>query len=1226
MTGREVPMTDATPKWTDQQGLAIGTTGRDVLVTASAGTGKTAVLSQRCVRILADSSDMTDASEILVMTFTEAAAEEMRSRIAQKLQAQYTATRDRRLKYQLLMLDAANISTIHSFCKRLITENFDRLKIDPAFKILAPDEQSLLKSHILDEIIEEAWADPALAQGLGKLLDRRNISGGVGNFLKMIISISEFLDSLPCRTDFFQRARALTDMAGSAARRIAQEQKQIIINKLTECRSQFKYSQFLDRQFIEGGFWSEQIEDDFIKPVDVCIDLLENGDIETCAETLLNHITSKFKRRSKEISAETADLIKEPAKKAIDTFKSLGDYALINPDYAEIVTGAANLQSKVLIELVGRFDRKYTEAKRNVNCLDFADLEHLAFELLADNPDVAGKLQRQFKYIFIDEYQDINTLQQEIISKVSLGGNVFVVGDIKQSIYGFRQSRPEIFLARLADSVDDVDQSGIALRVDLSDNFRSRKGILDFANAVFKRIMKSTVATIDYNEKAYLKNGFKYDPFDGNLVEMYILNEDSDSDSENSLTEVINPVQRQAAFITKRIKKMVGFGGGAAEFKIYDRQTDSSRDVEYRDIVILMRSPARRANEYVEVLRLGDVPVNSQSAAGYFATTEITDCICLLKVLDNPRQDIDFASALRSPFFKVTDSELAMIRANSESNRNSFYDDVKQYIESGPDESLRKKLNDIIADLKRWQKAVRSESLADLLWRVFCEKDYLPFVSALPNGKQRKANLHKLHDRAIGFEGFAGSKTSSVSRFVEYVEKLLDADQDWAPAAPETSADNAVRIMSIHKSKGLEFPVVFLAEMNSRFNRKDSYSDCLVDDAETIGLRIIEPHSKVKLSNMAHQVIAEKKLDMTIAEEMRLLYVAVTRARERLILTASRTQNNCTGILAGCSVMGDEPLRDWQLKSAGCHFDWLMYAFGNNRKVLELFGIEGGSDGGDLFSAELIDRDALDRISAAIMTKRQGLLKTSLKAPKPGAVSKEAKELLQKVKISVNWKYPYIDATKIAAKQSVSDLTHAADEFAKSDFSTALGRKPKVLAVDRTGKAGGMVLGSATHLVIQNIDLTIPVTLESIGKTADKLTADGMISSHIKDKIDFSSIQSFFESDLGRLVLANTDHVKREWPFTFSVNEHALGEPVVVQGIVDMIISTSDGLVVVDFKTDNVTTAGLEDRAAAYTKQICYYSRAVGSIFQQEVSSAWLYFLKCGCSKQVPINRRALGG
>ena len=1210
-------MSESTPKWTDQQGLAIGTTDRDVLVTASAGTGKTAVLSERCVQILSDSSEMTDASAILVMTFTEAAAEEMRSRIGQKLQARLAATRDRRLKYQLLMLDAANISTIHSFCKRVITENFDRVKIDPSFKMLEPDEQSLLKSHVLDEIIEEAWSDPVLSQGMGKLFDRRNIGAGAGSFLRTIISVSEFLDSIPCRGDFFERARALTDMAKFAAGRIAQEQKGIIIRKLRECRSQYEYSQFLDRKFVEGGFWSEQIEDDFIRHVDICIDLLERGDLETCAETLLNNVMPQFKRKSKEISAETGDLIRGPARKANDTIKTLGDLALLNPDYEEIVTGAANLQTKVLIELVGRFDRKYVEAKRQVNCLDFADLEHLAYELLCDNPDIAGKLQRQFKYIFVDEYQDINMLQQEIISRVSRNDNVFVVGDIKQSIYGFRQSRPEIFLRRLEDSVERIDQAGSALRVDLSDNFRSRKGVLDFANAVFGRIMKSDVATIDYDEKAYLRDGFEYEDSDGNLVEMYVLDEDSESDSGNELTEVISAVQRQAAFITKRIKKMVGFGGRGAEFKVYDRHRDEYRDVEYRDIVILMRSPSRRANEYVEVLRLGDVPVNSQSAAGYFATTEISDCVCLLKVLDNPRQDIEFASVLRSPFFKLADSELAMIRAGGDGRRRSFYDNVKQYIEGGGDEGLCEKLRGVLADLNGWRREARRGSLADMLWKVFCEKDYLSFVSALPNGKQRKANLEKLHDRAIGFEGFAGSKTSSVSRFVEYVEKLLEEGQDWAPAAPETSADNAVRIMSIHKSKGLEFPVVFVAEMNSRFNRKDSYSDCLVDDVETMGLRIIEPHSKVKLSNMAHEVIAEKKLDMTVAEEMRLLYVAVTRARERLILTASRKESSCKGLLAGCSVMGDEPLRDWQLKSVSCHFDWLMYAFGNNRKLLELFEIDGGTDGGDLFSAERIGRGELDRISAAVLNKKRAVLDASKKVGKSRSVSKEAKELLRRVKDSVGWEYGYIDATKISAKQSVSELTHAGDEFAKSDFSAAIGRKPKVLEGDKGGKVDGRVVGSATHLVIQNIDLSVPVTLESIRGTAQGLVADGLMPEYIMERIDSGSILRFFESDLGRVVGADNDSVLREWPFTFAVDADGVGETVVVQGIIDMIIKTDEGLVVVDFKTDNVTAEGVADRAEKYTKQIQYYSRAAGAILKRDVVSAWLYFLGCGCCEQV---------
>ncbi|MBE0537583.1 MAG: helicase-exonuclease AddAB subunit AddA [Phycisphaerae bacterium] len=1222
-------MTDGGPRWTVQQKLAIEAMDRDVLVTASAGAGKTAVLAQRCVRILTDPVVGVDVNRILVMTFTEAAAEEMRSRIAGKLRERFAVTRDARLRHQLLMIDAADISTIHAFCKRLITEHFYRLGIDPAFRILEPDEQLLLKSDILRHIVEQAWADPVLAPGLAALLDRRNIGEGRGDFLNHVISISNFLDSLPARSTFFERARALADIVFSVSDELAGAQRKIILGKLGECQSMLRYAQRLDRQ-LAGGHWSDQIQTDLLGPVALCIDRLEGGDVAACADILLDFQMPKFKNKPRDLAGETADKVKAPAKKAMEAFKDLRDLAVISPDYAEIVCGASHLQTKVLIELVQRFDRSFAEAKRQANCLDFADLEQLALRLLTENTDIARKVRDRFKHIFVDEYQDINALQQAVIDRIASGDNVFAVGDIKQSIYGFRQSKPEIFLARLTGAVEDLDTQGGAFRVDLGHNFRSRKGILDFANALFSRIMKSSIAAIDYDERALLMPGFEYRPLDaaaGSLVEMAILDEDGgeeegDTDTD-SLTQIITASQRQAAFIASRIRSMVGANTGVAEFEIYDRAADAYRPVQYGDIVILMRSLAHTANDYVEILRLAGVPVNSQSCAGYFAATEITDCICLLKILDNPRQDIEFAAVLRSPLFRITDSQLAEISAHTgvEDRTAGFCDRVTRYADDGPDASLRRTLRETLDCLARWRIVIARQSLADLFQAIFAETDYVAFVSALPNGKQRKANLYKLHDRAIQFAGFAASRTASPGRFVEYIEKLLERGEDWAPAAAETSADNAVRLMSIHKSKGLEFPVVFLAETNRRFNHRDAWSDCLVDDPETIGLRIIEPHSKVKLSSLAHQVISEKKHAMTIAEEMRLLYVAVTRARERLVVTASRTARQCTGILTDCAIMGDEPLCDWQIKSAQCHFDWLLYAFGGHRRLLAPFAIEGG-DGemyGDLFRVAVVDRDRLDRLSTAIITKKQHAGQTSA-ADVLGPVSEEAAGLVEQITASVTWKYPWADVTGICAKQSVSELTHRDDEWAALNLSAAFHRRPTVLSEPHNGARGGVdprVLGSAAHLVLESLDLSAPVTVDTIRQTAARLVTADRMAAHVAAAVDPDAILGFFSSDLGRVVLDNPAGVLREWPFTIAVDACKLGavstgESVIVQGIVDMLVGTDAGLIVIDFKTDSVDAAGIEERTKRYRTQVAYYAYAARAILRRPVVSAWLYYLACG--------------
>ncbi|MCD6394525.1 MAG: PD-(D/E)XK nuclease family protein, partial [Planctomycetes bacterium] len=671
---------------------------------------------------------------------------------------------------------------------------------------------------------------------------------------------------------------------------------------------------------------------------------------------------------------------------------------------------------------------------------------------------------------------------------------------------------------------------------------------------------------------------------------------------------------------------------GQAEFTVYDKSIDGYRDVQYGDIVILMRSLANRANEYVEMLRLAGIPVNSQSAAGYFATTEITDAVCLLKVLDNPQQDIELAAVLRSPFFKLTDTELAMIRAHAGAGRHtdsnkSFFDCAVLYAAEGPDVQLRAKAGDVLDRLKEWRTDARSESLADLLWRIFRQTGYLSYVSALPNGRQRKANLEKLHDRAIQFEGFTGPRTTSLARFVEYIEKLLDQQGDWAPATPETATDNAVRIISIHRSKGLEFPVVFAAELGHRFNMGDSSADCLIDDPETIGLRIIEPTMRVKFSGMAHQVIAEKKRDQTIAEEMRLLYVAVTRAREKLVLTASRKLTPCTDILTMASAMGDEPPKDWQLQSVRCSFDWLMYALADNRRMLEAFGMDtSDARGDDLLSVDIIQRSQLDAISTEVMRKRQSRLERT-PAAKSAAVSKKALNLLDEIRNSIRWEYPHADVTKVAAKQSVSELTHHDDEFAALYLSGTFQRLPRAFSTaqtDKETKADARTVGTATHLIIQHIDPLTDITTASIRTTLENLVESGMVSTATAAAIDIESIGRLFQSDLGRIVCRHKDALLREWPFTLAVDARQLGanstgEAIVVQGIVDMIVQTPEGLVIIDFKTDNITAEAVGRRKKLYTGQIRYYAHAAGAILRQNVLSAWLYFLKPGRAEQVEV-------
>jgi ATP-dependent helicase/nuclease subunit A len=707
-----------------------------------------------------------------------------------------------------------------------------------------------------------------------------------------------------------------------------------------------------------------------------------------------------------------------------------------------------------------------------------------------------------------------------------------------------------------------------------------------------------------------------------------------------------------------------------------------------------MRSLVKKANDYVEVLRLAGVPVSCQATAGYFQATEISDILSLLKVLDNPQRDIELAAVLRSPIFNVSDTELARIKIHSNiapppSENLNFWNCMLQYSGTGSDAKLAARLKEILACLEDWRTLARRGSLADLIWEVYRQTNFLSFVSALPNGQARKANLLKLHDRAIQFEGFATSAgIPSLTRFVEFIEKLLETGQDWAPAEPQTSAGNAVRILSVHKSKGLEFPVVFLAELETKFNKEDVYADCLADAKYTLGLQIIDRESNSKLRSLAHQVIAEEKLKTALAEEMRILYVATTRARDRLILTASQKKAHCRNVITNGFYFDDQPISDWQLRSCQSPLQWLLLGLSNQKVLHDAFetGLARDMDritgltsnlktfneisckscqkrdkdtgGNSLFSFKLYEQTELQQLSGFVLGLKASKSRP-VRLPSQGKVAKHSRSkssrcltaLLSQIKKSFGWRYQFGNAPDLPAKSSVTELTHRSDEYVQFDYSRALDRQPAALAAkpDLAKPVDHRLIGTATHFVISQIDLKSPVTKESIKNTIEKLLADNAITATVAEHIEVESILAFFKGELGKIVLDNSKNVLRDWPFTFAFpasefpftnydfrfaihdsrttnrepqvtsdeRRTTSDELIVVQGIIDMLIQTPKGLVVIDFKTDDISAGQVAGRAELYRRQLDLYARAASAILKSKSVTKWLYFLRPGCGIEI---------
>ena len=1245
-------------KWTGQQARAIKARGSDVLVTASAGTGKTAVLSGRCVDIVSDKSMCPDVLSILVLTFTEKAAEEMRSRIAGQLKDAYLESSDKNLRRQLMLLAGADISTIHSFCKRLITEYFYKLGLDPSFGIIDEDEQKLIQADVLEKTIDWAWQQEDMRQGLEELFYRRDLRINEG-FASKIIQLSGFLDSVVQRDRWYERAILLAQACGEEESSLGEKQKRIIAKKLAEILNRLKHAQRIYEDNVQAGQWTVKCQEKFIEPVEQCIEFSNAAQWEKCS-AFIRDFKKPMVNKPKDAPKAIAELIQKAVKRAMELFRGLSSQASLNPDYLEKVGVSAGLQTKVMIELVRKFDEYYSQSKRKINCLDFHDLEHYALKLLSEagdseeqlNPsETALSLRRKYRYIFVDEYQDINPVQQNILDLLKSGDNVFEVGDVKQSIYAFRGAEPKIFLEHIKSASTDLKNPANGLRVDLNSNWRSDSGILDFVNRVFGRIMISPLANVDYDESAKLRPGTQDSDkqkteIQKNVVELHILDESSeavetDQDEQSEETgdvrfcDTVTSTERQAAMIAKRIKEIVGADTGKAEFQIYDKAQDEYRDVEYRDIVILMRSPSKRVNEYAEVLRLASVPVSCERAGGYFEKTEISDCMSLLKVLDNPQRDIELAAILRSWFFNISDSQLAKIKLHGrkEPKCRNFYDCVLSYSQAGKDKTLAEKLTKVLKQLSQWRQLGRRGHIADLIWQFLQQSGYLWFVSALSNGSSRRANLLKLHDRAIQFEGFASSgPTASLRRFVEFIEKTEQAGADWDNAEPQAEAENAVRIMSVHKSKGLEFSVVFLAELENVFNTRDITNDCLAETEDALGLQIIDRTTNSKVSSLAHQVISEAKGSTNLAEEMRILYVAMTRARERLILSGSIKGGKCRDIIRLGYTAGSKSLPAWLLRDCKSHLEWILCGLSDQKILHESFETEtaGPFSQQQLFSIKVYGQGELEGLGNDINRLRNNKTKRSFMGARKIKAKPKTSKLFELVKKSLSWSYSFAELWRIAAKQSVTQMTNQNDEYAHLDFSKALERRPKAVSSAESAKSvDSRLIGTATHLLISRLDLTGKITQEAIEEVKEKLIKEGAIVESVAEHIDTNSIMRFFQSDLGQKVIEPANKVRREWPFSIGIPASQISNTedleissgdddiVIVQGIVDMVVETVDGLLVIDFKTDHISSGQVSERGEFYRGQLELYGQAAENILGADTVRKCLWFLGPGCAYEI---------
>ncbi|MCL2383422.1 MAG: helicase-exonuclease AddAB subunit AddA [Oscillospiraceae bacterium] len=865
------------------------------------GSGKTAVLVERIVKKVID--DKIDIDKLLVVTFTNAAAAEMRERILEKLYEKIEENpEDRNLQKQIILLGKASISTIHSFCLDVIKNYFYEIEVSPNFRLGNNEEIELLKQEVLEELFDELYEEES--EEFLKLINTYTSYKSDQDLKDMIIKIFKFIQSAPFPEEW------ISEQAEKFNRdkELGAESRGLDFAKT-------EWGQILIEAF------KEDVESHISSLGDVKTRLNEDLELKKYEETIQNDINELQPILSKEHtwdglyelvqrvefmrwpgSPKIESELKDEAKAVRDKVKKKfdGDVKKIfiySSEQAKEDIFMMHESLDSIKKLVISFGEKYQEAKEEKNIIDFNDIEHLALNILVKKDEegrrvaspVAKMYQEKFAEIAIDEYQDSNLVQEYILGAISKGNNIFMVGDVKQSIYKFRQARPELFLEKYDRylEADNEKSKETGTKIKLFKNFRSRKEVLDITNLIFKSIMSKKLGDIEYTEEEYLNLGSSYpeniDKVDGdtndNLYkpELHIIDvgdskEEGDFDEEDLLQ---TNVQIEAKFVSYKIKEML-----ESEIQVYDKNI-GYRNLEFKDIAILLRTTTGVANAYEKELSNLDITVFTDSGNNYFEEVEVQTIMALLKVIDNPNNDIPLVTVLRSMIGNFLDNELLEIRLGSKNV--SYYEAFCGYGRSiNSSEEVNEKINNFLELLKEFQDKQEYLKLHELIWYIYEKTGYYSYVSVMDNGEIRTANLKKLFEKAKEYEQ---ASFKGLYNFIQYLDKVSEGAIDFGAAKVIGENENSVRIMSIHKSKGLEFPVVFLCGMGKQFNERDLNENLLLHQDIGFGPKYINYERKIEYPTLAKEAIKIKAKNEILSEEMRLLYVALTRSKEKLIMT-----------------------------------------------------------------------------------------------------------------------------------------------------------------------------------------------------------------------------------------------------------------------------------------------------------------------------------------------------
>lgn len=1240
-----IPVKPKEVTWTDDQWKAIHAKGKDILVAAAAGSGKTAVLVERIIQKILDEQNPINVDELLVATFTNASAAEMRHRIGEALEKEIKNNpASRHLRKQLNLLNHASISTLHSFCLSVVKKYYYAIDIDPGFRIADETEAMLLRDETLQDLLEEEYGKEG-NEDFFRVVDIFTRDRSDVDLEELIIKIYDFSRSNPDPDAWLDQ---LVEMYDTSAMEKVDDLPFIepllfdIQLKLEAAKKLFEEA--LDITRMPGGPYMRA--ENFLTDIALTERLLsaQKESFQSLYDAFQSISFSTLKQaRGDDIDKELADRslkLRNQGKKIIQDLKD----EIFSRKPESFLKDLAEMKKPVqtLVGLVKTFAERFSQLKKEKGLVDFNDLEHYALEILSKKDPESGDLipteiaeayRRQFKEVFIDEYQDTNMVQETILQLVKkpeeATGNLFMVGDVKQSIYRFRLAEPNLFIEKYNRFSPDGENTG--LRIDLSKNFRSRKEVLDGTNFIFKQLMGIKVGEIEYDEAAELKKGSAYPDEDHVPVELVLLHKDAGEDEEQvtngDSAEGEDPFSKEdlelsvleARYVAKKIRELVD-----SKQQIFDPKRKIYRDIQYKDIVILLRSFSW-ADTFMEELKAKDIPSYANISTGYFEASEVSVMMSLLNIIDNPYQDIPLASVLRSPIVGLTEEEMARIRIHSK--KDTFYEAAKSFLAikhvNPLEERLAETLRSFFQQLDKWRGLARKTSLSKLIWQLYSDTKFYDYVGGLPGGKQRQANLRALYDRARQYES---TSFHGLFRFLRFIERMKDRGEDLGVARALGEQEDVVRIMTIHSSKGLEFPVVFINGLGRKFNMMDLYKDYLFDKNLGFACNYINPDLQITYPTLFHMALSRKKRLELVAEEMRILYVAMTRAKEKLYLVGSMKNL-------------EKRLEKWQ-KHLG-EREWLLgeYERMNTDNYLDWIGpaILRHRDGEAL--REGINNMAMDEVQNHSSRWKIEVLPEATFGEETAEEGQKEEDLLdyvkqgekvpfespykERVEFQLHWQYSHHAATNRRSKQSVTELKRLVeirDEQSANDlirFKRPITERPKFLQEKKMTPAEK---GTAMHMVMQYVDLTKKPTLQSIEQQLALMEQKEILSKEEIAEIHAKDIVAFFETDLAERMLS-ADWVKRELPFSLSLDAEEVypdwkgtNEPVIVQGIIDCLFKDEKGLVLLDYKTDQVTgrfkdvPSAIEILKKRYETQIRLYAKAVEYIMGEKLEGAYLYF------------------